>query len=89
MSQTLCNGKLDQLRLSLSLLVKRDYFLDRRIVGDKCLLSILHNQYNLHNINKYYLNSCITHTGLYQLNIFQHQEDYLFNQKQNVRQTFF
>ena len=66
----------DQLRSTLSLLIKRQYFLDRWI-GDKSLLSILHNQYNLHSINKYYLNRYIQNIGLNDINIFYLQEDYL------------
>ena len=74
-------GKVDQLRSALFLLVKRDYYLDRWI--------ILQNQYNLHDISKYYINRYITNIGLNQLNIFQHQEDYWFGKEQNVRRTFF
>ena len=82
-------GKLDDLRSSLSLLVKRNYFLDRWM-GDESLLSILHSQYNLHHINKYYLNRYITNIGLNDnITIFQHQEDYLFNDKTSSRRTFF
>ena len=81
-------GKIDDLRSSLSLLVKRNYFLDRWM-GDESLLSILHSQYNLHHINKYYLNRYITNIGLNDVTIFQHQEDYLFNDKTSSRRTFF
>ena len=81
-------GKLDQLRSSLFLLVKRDYYLDKWI-GDASLLSILQNQYNLHDISKYYVNRYIINIGLNQVNIFQHQEDYLFGKQHNVRKTFF
>ena len=55
--------KLDQLRSALFLLVKIDYFLDRWI-GDESLVSILQNQYNLHDISKYYVNRYITNIGL-------------------------
>ena len=81
-------GKLDQLRSTLYLLIKRQYFLDRWI-GDESLLSILHNQYNLHNINKYYLNRYIQNIGLNDVNIFYHQEDYLFGREEKTRRTFF
>ncbi len=36
-------GQVDHLKSTLSLLLKRQYFLDRRM-GDESLLSILHNQ---------------------------------------------
>ena len=56
-------GKLDQLKSALFLLVKRDYYMDRWI-GDESLVSILQNQYNLHDISKYYVNRYITNIGL-------------------------
>ena len=77
-------GKLHDLRLSLSMLVKQSYFLDWWI-SDNSLLSILHNNYNQHNINKSYLNKYINNIGLNTINIFQHKEDKLTND----RRTFF
>ena len=77
-------GKLHNLRSSLSMLVKRSYYLDRWISGNS-LLSILQNNYNLHNINKYYLNRYINNIGSNSINIFQHKEDNLTND----RRTFF
>ena len=71
-------GKLDDLRLSLSFFIKREYFLDWWI-GDESLLSILHTQYHLHQINIYYLNRYIVNISLNKVNIFQHKEDYLLN----------
>ena len=70
-------GKLDQLRSTLSLWIKRLYFLDRWI-GVESLLSILHNQYNLHHISKFYVNRFINDIGLNNINIFHHKEEYLF-----------
>ena len=75
---------LDQLRSTLSLLVKRRYFLDRWM-GVESLLSILHNQYNLHHISAFYLNRYITNIGLNDINIFHHKEDYLFGKNHNSR----
>ena len=81
-------GKLDQLRSTLSLWIKRLYFLDRWI-GVESLLSILHNQYNLHHINKFYVNRFINNIGLINdINIFHHKEEYLFG-KHNSRRFFF
>ena len=77
-------GKLHDLRSSLSMLVKRSYFLDRWI-SDNSLLSILQNNYNLHNINKYYLDRYIVNVGLNSINIYRHKEDNLTNN----RRTFF
>ena len=73
-------GKLDDLRSSLIFFIKREYFLDRWI-GDESLLSILHTQYHLHHINKYYLNRYNINIGLNKVNIFQHNEDYLLNNR--------
>ena len=82
-------GKLDELRSTLSLLVKRQHYLDRWMAVD-FLLSILHNQYNLHHINKYYVTRYINNIGLKDIYIFHHREDFLFGSKsQNPRRTFF
>ena len=73
-------GKLDDLRSSLSFFIKREYFLDRWI-RDESLLSIWHTQYHLHHINKYYLNKYIVNIGFKKVNIFQHKEDPLLNNR--------
>ncbi len=79
-------GKLDQLRSTISLLIKRQYFLDRWI-GVESLISILHNQYNLHHISKLYVNRFINNIGLNNINIFHHKEEYKFG-KHNYRRFF-
>ena len=53
-------------------------------MGDESLLPILHNHYSLHHINKNDLNRYFTNIRLNEVNIFQHQEDYLFNKKTPV-----
>lgn len=50
-------------------------------MGDESLISIVHAQYNLHHINKYYLNRYVTSIGLNNINIFHHREDDLFDRK--------
>ena len=57
-------------------------------MGVESLLSILHNQYNLHHISKFYVNRYINNIGLNDINIFHHKEEFLFG-KHNSRRFFF
>ena len=81
-------SKLSQLRSSLFSLIKRNYYLEKWI-GDDSLLSILQSQYGQKDLTKSYLNKYISHIGLDTINIFNHKEDNLLYQNQNVRRAYF
>ena len=80
--------KLSQLRLSLFSLIKRQYYVEKWI-GDESLLSILQSQFGQKDLTKSYLNKYMSHIGLDTINIFNHKEEYLLYQNQNVRRAYF
>ena len=66
----------DQLQSCLSCLLKRNYYLDKWI-GDKSVLSILHSQYHLIEVNKTHLNQNFHKLCLNSITFVRHKEEKL------------
>jgi len=78
----------NQLRSCLSSLLQRNYFLDKWI-GDESLLSILHSQYHLVDVDKKYLNQHLVKICLDSIKIFRDMVGHLRYEQKYARRAYF
>ena len=78
----------EQLRACIFSLLKRNYYLNKWI-GDESLLSILHTQYHVLEVNKVYLNQHLLKICIGPTKLYRHMEAHLRYKGSYKRRAYF